>query len=338
MHIKSTRFFLVFTIILTCSCATTVKIKRIVPAKYDISGVTSIAVMSPFSYETTYHHKGSNPIPDAIEAALEKNGFFEVQEIKGIYGLNMDERHDKSTIINAGKRAGVDTVISGKVMAYQVTLDRKEIPVEKDEETWISEPYIDAAGNKKYRTRPVKTKRTFYETALTKAAEVSFWADMVDVGTGKVLGHEYFTRIGEEKAQGDTEIRNMTSGDKMLLGVTKTLANDFVLAMTPHEITEKIAFKKDKECKPGVKRAKKGEWSEAVFQWQQVLSGNSSSECALYNLGLAEESVGNNEKALEFYKKALYMDPQEKLYLRAISRIQSKIKDQKKLKEQMQGR
>lgn len=59
----------------------------------------------------------------------------------------------------------------------------------------------------------------------------------------------------------------------------------------------------------GVDMARKGLWSEALFRFQQADKAQPNDGRILNNMAVAYEAVGNFEKALEFYQKALRADP-----------------------------
>jgi hypothetical protein len=324
-------------ILSTTACTSYTSIQRNVPAKYHIAGIKKI-VFTPFTHEATYHKEGSKIIPEYLEEALADNGFFEVIPSDNLE-LDMDETISKSKLVSIGRRARAGGVISGKVMAFQVTHSRKEIPVEKEVETgrYKYEKY-EENGQTKYRKISVTEKKTFYETSIEKAAEVSFYADLTSTRKAKTLDHRYFTKIGTEKAQGGEDIKKMSSDDKMLRGVAKSLAKKFVLAMIPHKATFKIAFKRDKPCKNGVKLARKNDWQGASESWRAVLSADQNISCANYNLGIYYEVKSDFNTALSHYTSAQGSAPQEPLYSKAVKRIKNAIVGEKILERQLKNR
>ena len=65
----------------------------------------------------------------------------------------------------------------------------------------------------------------------------------------------------------------------------------------------------DADIEFGVDMARKGLWSEALFRFQQADKAQPNDGRILNNMAVAYEAVGNYEKALEFYQKALRADP-----------------------------
>jgi len=65
----------------------------------------------------------------------------------------------------------------------------------------------------------------------------------------------------------------------------------------------------DADIEFGVDMARQGLWSEALFRFQQADKAQPNDGRILNNMAVAYEAVGNFEKALEYYQKALRADP-----------------------------
>ena len=59
----------------------------------------------------------------------------------------------------------------------------------------------------------------------------------------------------------------------------------------------------------GVKMARRGLWSEALFRFQQAAAIEPANARVLNNLAVAFEASGEFDQALESYQKALQLDP-----------------------------
>ncbi len=71
----------------------------------------------------------------------------------------------------------------------------------------------------------------------------------------------------------------------------------------------------------GVKMAKRGLWSEALFRFRQAQKTQPDNPRVLNNLAVAYEAVGLFDEALETYKAALKADPANKELRRNYARF-----------------
>lgn len=71
----------------------------------------------------------------------------------------------------------------------------------------------------------------------------------------------------------------------------------------------------------GVKMAKRGLWSEALFRFRQAEKTQPDNPRVLNNLAVAYEAVGLFDEALETYKAALKADPANKELRRNYARF-----------------
>ncbi len=95
------------------------------------------------------------------------------------------------------------------------------------------------------------------------------------------------------------------------------LAGVLATACTSYSSTERpssqIAF--------GAEVAKKGLWREAAFRFEQALSRDPKNARAHNNLAVALEATGEFAKALEEYKKALDLAPNDNYIRRNYARF-----------------
>ena len=77
----------------------------------------------------------------------------------------------------------------------------------------------------------------------------------------------------------------------------------------------------DKEISFGVKMAKRGLWSEALFRFKRAAEQRPNDAKVLNNLAVAYEAVGQYDNALLAYKEALKADPTNRELKRNYSRF-----------------
>lgn len=69
----------------------------------------------------------------------------------------------------------------------------------------------------------------------------------------------------------------------------------------PNQVASQLSF--------GVDMARRGLWSEALFRFQQAERLEPQSPRVLNNLAVAYEATGDFDKALDYYKRALQISP-----------------------------
>lgn len=71
----------------------------------------------------------------------------------------------------------------------------------------------------------------------------------------------------------------------------------------------------------GADVARKGLWREAAFRFEKAIAANPKNARAHNNLAVALEATGDFARALEEYKKALELDPQDNYIRRNYARF-----------------
>jgi hypothetical protein len=83
----------------------------------------------------------------------------------------------------------------------------------------------------------------------------------------------------------------------------------------------------------GVDAAMKGAWDRAERIWQSAIQKNPDNAAAIFDLGVSMEKKHELKKSCSNYKRALALDPENELYLKACSRIEKKIIAEKFVKK-----
>ncbi len=140
------------------------------------------------------------------------------------------------------------------------------------------------------------------------------------------------------------KLSELPAGNQTLNELSANVASQLVAKISPTEVTETIEFYDGGKfgygghdmIKRGIEFAKRGLWDEAKEIWQDVIKAEPNNAAAYYNLGVAHEFIGNLENlriARIMYKKAVRYGDNE-LYMDAMARIQSAIRDCQKYEEQ----
>lgn len=168
------------------------------------------------------------------------------------------------------------------------------------------------------------------------------------IATGKVT-ENYNQKFGGDKEYalsilGGMKLSQLPAPNQTLNELSVNVASQLVTKISPTKVTETIEFYDGGKfgygghdmIKRGIEFAKRGLWEEAKAIWQDVIKAEPNNAAAYYNLGVAHEFIGdleNLQTARTMYKKAVrYGD--NKLYLNAMARIQSAIRDRQKYDQQ----
>ncbi|MCH8292112.1 tetratricopeptide repeat protein [Candidatus Poribacteria bacterium] len=63
-----------------------------------------------------------------------------------------------------------------------------------------------------------------------------------------------------------------------------------------------------------IRSAKLELWNESIFRWEQILEIQPQNAQAHNNLGVAYEALGKTDQAIESYKRATELEPDNKYY------------------------
>ncbi|MBW2173403.1 MAG: tetratricopeptide repeat protein, partial [Deltaproteobacteria bacterium] len=108
------------------------------------------------------------------------------------------------------------------------------------------------------------------------------------------------------------------------------IATRLVARLSRMKVAGLVKFDKsgNRKVRRGVALARSGDWEDAVELWREVIASEPASAAALYNLGVAHESIGDPENlrtAIDLYEKAAgYGD--KALYADGVDRVTRIIK------------
>lgn len=334
MNTKILKPSILLLILLFTGCATLkISVKRMAPAKFDITGINKVGIMNYGSEQSSYE-AFAKVLTSTIETKLIAQNFFHsVTRINRTSGPVIMPQH----IADIGKEERVDLVIFGVVESYGSSTRHDTKKVEEEVHTGIyrTEYYVDNGVQRSRQVEIIEKKIKHVPTAERRAA-LSFKSYALRPIDEKYVGKDLLQDSRRVRAEGDSDIRSMPSEQSMLNDLTARLTDIFITHVTPHEVTEVIKLKGNGKCKDGMKLAKAGDWEGAMDSWQNILNSNPNDDLANYDLGVANEYFKNYEQAREYYREAMRIS-NKSLYNEAWVRVHDIIQQNEKLKKQMQG-
>jgi len=311
-------FIIVVLLMFVAACATKVKVHRMVPAKFDVAGVMTIAV-GEFESGCCASSRWASELTHMLERRLDANIFYTV--VPGAPGVGADDAGGKNAAWRAWvKKEGVDGILGGTVREADVDTDwdyeRKKKKVERDGKTYTK----------------VKRIPIVHRTARLRVA-----ATLFDAKTGERLSHEEYAEDSDSRARGRDQVRRMPDENDMIERLVDRVADRVMRGLVPHLMGEKLRLAEDKDCAEGNKLARNGDWGAAQDLWKSVVAANPRNHVAYYNLGIAAEVAKRYNEAADYYRKAVKIDGRKR-YRKALARAERRERDEKKLEKQMEGR
>ncbi len=179
-----------------------------------------------------------------------------------------------------------------------------------------------------------------YSPASSRKAMTDIYSEATDVLNGLQTGFEKSKSIiknddddkngadikdGESKSSNPANISN--SPDKSKSDNIKVLSAIAIMLMS---VTSMFASSIEADVRMADDAYNKGEYSEAIRLYEDVIKENGVSAPLLFNLGCAYYKTGNEGEARLYLERAKRLDPSNKVISQDISYIQSRVDDANK--------
>lgn len=322
--------------VLGCSTPA-VKTSMLVPARYrEASTIKEIAVL-PFD------GRGGKVFSSEIEGAIAGVKVNDKQYFNIVDRASIDKAQnemalqqygivDVSTAAKFGKVIGAKGIYTGVVTETNVS-DSNYRESRKECASYKKENGISKCTS--WREGTVRcTKRT---------ATFAFTPKLIDVETGRVVYANNIVGSASDEVCSDSG--RPLAGDEQLMAQAKdTAKNSFTRDIAPSYQTIEIKLMESADgipsgdayvkFKQGLEFVKAGRLDRGCELWGEAWTTEPNSTALLYNLGICSEVIGDMEQALYLYKKAdkLMTKPDDRMSS-ALTRVQKRMDDQKKLKE-----
>jgi len=321
------------------SCSKTVYVNVTKPATYDVSDVKRLAILDfngPADVGASIASQFTNRLWKAQYFKIMERR--ELQKILDEHALQMSGIINDSTAVEFGRILGVDALIVGDILSYEVQDKRGKEKVK--EKVWKGDYEKDEKGNFIYeKTLIGKTKKKKYEEVfvdkeyIQRSGNVSISFRLVSVETGEIRAGDTKSRNYAQKFSPDKG--QLPSRDAILTQLSEGVIEQFIPLITPYTIRVSKTFEEDNDAVDlGIEYAQKNLWDRAMSIWEDELGRDPRNTAALYNLGLAHEVMGDFDQAESYYNRALDIEPND-LYMEALANIRQRKIEQQNLEKQL---
>jgi hypothetical protein len=338
---------LIGVFLLINGCATKVALNMLQPAEYHEASLTKTVAVLPFSGE------GGQQITSEVEGVLgsisiDGKNYFTVVDRNALdkivkeMKLSQSGMVDPNTAAEVGKLIGAQGIYTGAVTQSNSTEGHYT-----EERSECSQHAQDCDDKGKCTQGKCIQWRKYNVNCTKRSGYFAFTPKLIEVQTGKII----YTRDinGSATSNGCSDGTPAKSGSE-LIGQSITMAKaGFRKDIAPYYVVREIklmdstdgissAAAKDK-LKLGIDYAAKKRLDAACELWGEADTIASNAPSITYNLGVCAESRGDVAAALPLYKKAdrLLGKPDDDITL-ALTRVTEAIKNQEKLKTQLQNK
>jgi tetratricopeptide (TPR) repeat protein len=332
--------------------------KKLVPAEVDVSKYRKIAVFD-------FDGQGGKDIAEWMEIALQNvriddQQFFEMITRSRMLKLLAEQRLGLTGLIDPdkaakiGKISGVQAIVSGRVTTYGV------------KENKYSKQTTRYQGNRQYNVNvPCNALSAYVDFTVnfldaqngqimaSSSADGQLVAEECQGGgdlselMAKMITDAIFQSI--QKQTDNVKVVKMDIPPRMLKGAADLAIKSFVNKITPSYLSVPIvilegdyggfsaSFKEKPQTEKlvqvnyevGYKYGIRGQWEDAIKQWEKILETDPQRPAAVYNIGVAFEMMGDLQIAEKQFKTAADMRPDD-LFFDALARVRNSIAERNK--------
>ena len=324
--------FLTCIIFLISSCATTLKVNVTRPAKLNLNGAKTIAVLpftpsdkNPFNYFFSgdkdilsnyfnYYSQISSVEHDVIDNIKQS---LESSLMKSPYITLVNSRDVKSALKYGGKNPA-DVLIGGEIVSFRVN-DR-----ELKEKRKV--PDSDADGKK---------PEYYYEFSYTRDVELIINYEIVDGDTRRIIAHD--TKRYNESSGNYKKVKDLPNIYYMLSDDLNSFVSELMRDIQPYTVSKSITLLEDKTDDPNMKNAdelaQSGYYKESYSQFIKIYMHKKQFEAG-YNAAMLLLAMGELESS-EALMSEVYRNHGDKRALDALYDIRNEIKQAKILDNQI---
>lgn len=303
------------TLLCVAGCAPRARLMSLRPAELDLPGVARIAVVD-FQGEG----ESGRIARSALLAQLSENRHFALVDQAELARVQPAAFQaggtDESLAVQAARDLGVDAVLAGQVVSYNV-----DDQVQQDHHIALGGGGAASSSGAKAGGFGIGfDTNTLHE----REASVSLAFKLIDARSGEVLAarqasHTFQGRV--VNGQGE-----MPAREKVLNDLLSHCSRDVVAMIAPHYVPVEVVLARQywgnglTDLRRGNDLAKRGDWTAAESAWSAALERNPRNHAAHHNLALASEMKGDFaaarkhvDEAIDAYAASLYHETRNRL-------------------------
>jgi tetratricopeptide (TPR) repeat protein len=333
-------------VFLATGCATKISVNMLKPAQHHQASLTKAVAVLPFSGQ-----QGSEFAAELEgilgEISIDGKPYFTLVDRAAIDKTVSEQQLSQSGLIDSrtaasiGRMVGAQGIYTGAVTLAAAT----DSPYTERRSECVQRQIKRDDKGKQYEGACIRYR--YYNVNCTKRfAQFATSPKLIEVATGKIIYSKNLK--GTATSAGCEDGPPIKGAEELLEAAKNAVKHEFRMDIAPFYETREITLLDStagvdsgtarEKLKQGIQFAGKGRMDSACELWGEAGPLAPDSPSLVYNLGVCAESRGDVEAALALYRKAekLAGKPDDNIIL-AVTRTAEAVKNQQKLKEQMQG-
>jgi len=276
---------LAFTVLALSGCAPKAQLLVWRPAELNINGLERVAIL-----DFEGDQQSGKIARSALQAQLFENKYYtlvdqaELARVRPV--VSPDGAPDVAAAIEAARTIGVDAVLCGQVVSYNVVDDMQ------------TDHHIELGGasskSKSGSTASGVGLGLDSTQTLNREASVSLAVKLIDVRTGELRAARQFAHTFHgQRVNGQGEL---PTREAILTKLLNACSQDAIRMIAPHYVPQQVTLARQfygkgmSDIRSGNKLATQGNWPEAVKRWEAAAQENPQSHAAQFNLAVAAEA------------------------------------------------
>lgn len=349
-----------------------IKVKRLVPAEVNVARYKKIAILDLDGkggkeiaqwLETSLQNAqvDGNPYFEVISRS-------QYQKLLAEQRLGMMGAVDPKTAAKIGKISGSQAIVTGSVSSYRFHGSRYNKQVKRYQGKKEYYQTVQCNAGDAYVEFTVHfIDSTTGQIIASTSSEGQYIGDTChgvydEMGgglAGGLLGAvakslaDSISQMGLQQRTENVKIGSLDAPERMIKGAAMLTIEKFMKKITPRYEAVNVVIKEgdsggfgisfkskpehekqiDSAYEIGYKYAVRGQWDDAVAQWEKVLSIEKERPAAIYNIGVAFEMLGDLNLAEKQYKMAADIKADD-TFLDSLARVRKTMAERVKICEQ----